>query len=137
MDELKQKIIAAVLRREKAQTELFIADKELDTLLALDKKSVQKVEFSSLSVSSQNTQTKNEVRQPLAKGDFVSGSIPDQIMQILNAQPGRVFTASELIDDTCGRSNQNVRNSLARMMKHGQVKKLEHGRYQAAPKEKK
>lgn len=131
MIDRKEKIIALVLKRERLRSELSEADKQLDALLSLDRKIPPEM-GPPPSFTLQDTAVGSGAKQALAKGEFVQGSIPDQIIQILNASPDRIFSAEDLTDETAGRSNQNVRNALFRMAKHGQIKKLERGRYQAA-----
>ena len=65
----------------------------------------------------------------IPKGEFKSGSVADQIMQTMRADPTRNFSAEDLIDEEAGRSTQNVRNALFRLHKNEQLLKAGRGLY--------
>ena len=62
------------------------------------------------------------------KGDVVPGSLPSKILAALDADPSRVFSARDLSHLA---KVENVRSSLYRMAKNGQINAVDRGRYQS------
>ena len=63
------------------------------------------------------------------KGKYISGSIPDRLLTIMESQPKRVFTIIDFTNEKI--SKQNISTALFRLKKNDHIKKVKCGHYQA------
>ena len=135
MNKLRERVITAVLRREKAQAELLNANKEIDVLLALNKEIDALLALDKESDLLADYKMSHRKQYHAIKGRLMNGGVADQIYKKLYAQPERIFSAGDLISEGVDGNKSAVLYIMSRMAMRGQIFRFGKGRYQAIIKQ--
>ena len=117
METVREKIVRLVLAREKKKDELALIDLELDQLLPSD--------------HATPSSEKQAPRPPNMKGQLHPGSLTSRILERINAEPTRLFTAADFKDMQNGSGMQTIRAGLLRLFKNDSIERPKWGRFKA------
>lgn len=125
MENRRDKIIEIAAKLRDLANEKAVLERDLDALITPG---------TSSQCATNTNRHEREPRQLVSKGEFLPGSVPHQIVEIMNARPDSVFSAEDLSDEEKGRPIASVRNAISRLVKNKHVVRKERGRFQIAKK---
>lgn len=115
METVREKIVRIVLALQVKREEVAALEMQLDQLLPSD----------------HSPQPASTTRPPNVKGQLHPGSIGFRLLERINADPTRLFSAEDFEDMQNGSSMQTVRAGLLRLVRSGAIAKPRRGRFKA------
>jgi hypothetical protein len=117
METAREKIVRLVLDLQKKREEVAALEMQLDQLLPSD--------------HTMHSLATPASRAPNVKGQLHPGSLAYRLLERINADPTRVFSAEDFGDVQNGSGIQTIRSGLLRLHKSGAVERPRRGRFKA------